>query len=87
MRVKAVIEFEVNETLIQKANFRDYDMDKETTETTETVQKAREDIFHQLVEDLKVAQMTRTYSEVMDNTSIKDYKFFVAHKEPLLFEL
>ena len=85
MRVKAVIEFEVEETLVQKANYGRHDMDKETT--FKAVQEAREDIFYQLVEDLKVAQMTRNYSEIMDNTSIKDYKFFVAHKEPLLFEL
>lgn len=73
MRIKAVIEFEVEKTLVQKATYGDPDMDKETTEA---VQEAREDIFHQLVEDLKVAQMTRNYSEVMNNTSIKDYKFF-----------
>lgn len=84
MRVKAVIEFEVNETLIQDANFRDYEMDEQRIKI---IDRAREDIFHQLVEDLKVAEMTTNYSEVMDNTSIKDYKFFVVHKEPLLFEL
>ncbi len=84
MRVKAVIEFEVNETLVQKANYGRHYMDEETTEA---VQKAREDIFYQLVEDLKVAQRTTNYNEKMDNTSIKDYKFFVMHKEPLLFEL
>ena len=84
MRVKAVIEFEVNETLIQDANFRDYEMDEQRIKI---VGRAREDIFHQLVEDLKVAEMTTNYSEVMDNTSIKDYKFFVVREEPLLFEL
>ena len=84
MRIKAIIEFEVEKTLIQKANYGSHDMDEETTEA---VQKTRKDIFHQLVEDLKVAETTTNYSEVMDNTSIKDYKFFVAHEEPLLFEL
>lgn len=84
MRVKAVIEFEVEKTLIQKANYGSHNMDEQTTKA---VWKAREDIFHQLVEDLKVAEMTTNYNEVMDNTSIKDYKFFMVHEEPLLFEL
>ena len=84
MRVKAVIEFEVNETLLQDATFKDYKMNEQSIKI---INKAREDIFHQLVEDLKVAEMTTSYNEIMDNTSIKDYKFFVVHKEPLLFEL
>ena len=84
MRVKAVIEFEVDKTLIQNAHYESHDMDEPTTEA---VWKAREDIFHQLVEDLKVAETTTNYIEVIENTSIKDYKFFVVHEEPLLFEL
>jgi hypothetical protein len=84
MRIKAVIEFEVEKTLIQKANYGIHEMDEQTIKT---VWRAREDIFHQLVEDLRVAETTTNYSEVMNNTSIKDFKFFVVHEEPLLFEL
>ena len=84
MRVKAIIEFEVEKTLIQSADFRGREMDEQTTKA---VWKAREDIFHQLVEDLKVAETITNYNEVMDNTSIKDYKFFLVPEEPLLFEL
>lgn len=84
MRVKAVIEFEVEETLIQKANYRSHDMDEEATKK---VWEARDEIFHQLVEDLKIAETTVIYDEIMNNTSIKDYRFFEVHEEPLLFEL
>lgn len=84
MRVKAVIEFEVEETLVQKANYGNHDVDGQITKA---VWKAREDIFHQLVEDLKIAETTTYYDEVMNNTSIKGCKFFVVREEPLLFEL
>lgn len=84
MRIKAVIEFEVEKTLVQKANYGSHDMDEQTIEER---WKAREDIFHQLVQDLKIAETTTYYDEVMNNTSIKDCKFFVVREEPLLFEL
>ena len=87
MRVKAVIEFEVEKTLVQKAIYVNYESYNMNEQITEAVQKVRKDIFHQLVEDLKIAETTTSYDEIMDNTSIKDYKFFVAHEEPLLFEL
>ena len=79
MKVKAIIEFEVEERLIREANWMDKDF--------ETVEKARNDIFHQLVENLKVAEVTSGYGELKKKTSLCDYKFFVVEKEPLLFEL
>ena len=84
MKIKAIIEFEVEERLIREANCNGASwMDKDF----ETVEKARDDIFHQLVEDLKVAEATRDYGELKKKTSLCDYKFFVVEKEPLLFEL
>lgn len=84
MKIKAIIEFEVEERLIREANCNGVSwMDKDF----ETVEKARDDIFHQLVEDLKVAEATRDYGELKKKTSLCDYKFFVVEKEPLLFEL
>ena len=84
MKIKAIIEFEVEERLIREANCNGVSwMDKDFG----TVEKARDDIFHQLVEDLKVAEATRDYGELKKKTSLCDYKFFVVEKEPLLFEL
>lgn len=86
MKVKAIIEFEVEERLIQEAN-ANCNGASWTIKNFEAVQKARDDIFHQLVEDLKVAETTRDYGELKKKTSLCDYKFFVVEKEPLLFEL
>ena len=84
MKIKAIIEFEVEERLIREANCNGASwMDKDF----ETVEKARDDILHQLAEDLKVAEATRDYEELKKKTSLCDYKFFVVEKEPLLFEL
>lgn len=84
MKVKVVIEFEVEERLIREANCNGASwMDKDF----ETVEKARDDIFHQLVENLKVAETTKDYGELKRKTSLYDYKFFVVEEEPLLFEL
>ena len=84
MKVKVVIEFEVEERLIREANRSNVNwIDKDF----ETVEKARDDIFHQLVENLKVAETTRDYGELKRKTSLYDYKFFVVEEEPLLFEL
>lgn len=84
MKVKVVIEFEVEERLIRKANCNGVSwMDKDF----EAVEKARDDIFHQLVENLKVAETTKDYGELKRKTSLCDYKFFVVEEEPLLFEL
>ena len=82
MKVKVVIEFEVEERLIREANRSGVSwIDKDF----EAVEKARDDIFHQLVEDLKVAEVTREYGELKKKTSLCDYKFFVVKEEPLLF--
>ena len=81
MKVKAIIEFEVEERLVRKADCNSANKD------FETVEKARDDIFHQLVEELKVAETTKDYGELKKKTSLCDYKFFVVEKEPLLFEL
>ena len=84
MKIKVVIEFEVKERLIRKANCNGVNwMDKDF----EAVEKARDDIFHQLVEYLKVAETIRDYGELKKKTSLYDYKFFVVKEEPLLFEL
>jgi hypothetical protein len=84
MKVKAIIEFEVEERLVREAN---YDGTSWMNKDFETVEKAYDDIFHQLVEDLKVAEVTRDYGELEKKTSLCDYKFFVVKEEPLLFEL
>ena len=81
MKVEAIIEFEVEERLVRKADCNSANKD------FETVEKARDDIFHQLVEELKVAETTKDYGELKKKTSLCDYKFFVVEKEPLLFEL
>lgn len=84
MKVKVVIEFEVEERLIREANRSGVSwMNKDF----EAIEKARDDIFHQLVENLKVAETTREYEELKKKTSLCDYKFFVVEEEPLLFEL
>lgn len=84
MKIKAIIEFEVEERLIREANCNNASwMNKDF----ETVEKARDDIFHQLVENLKVAEVTREYEELKKKTSLYDYKFFIVEEEPLLFEL
>ena len=84
MKVKAIIEFEVEERLIQEANCSGASwMNKDF----EAVEKARDDIFHQLVEELKVAETTKDYGELKKKTSLCDYKFFIVEEEPLLFEL
>ena len=84
MKVKVIIEFEVEERLIREANCNGASwMDKDF----EAVEKARDDIFHQLVENLKIAEVTREYGELKKKTSLYDYKFFVVEEEPLLFEL
>lgn len=84
MKVKAIIEFEVEERLIQEASCNGASwMNKKFA----TVERAREDIFHQLVEDLKVAEVTREYKKLKKKTSLYDYKFFVEEEDPLLFEL
>lgn len=84
MKIKAIIEFEVEERLVREANCNGASW---TNKTFEAVEKARDDIFHQLVENLKVAETTRDYEELKKKTSLCDYKFFVVEKEPLLFEL
>ena len=81
MKVKAIIEFEVEERLVRKADCNSANKD------FETVEKARDDIFHQLVEELKVAETTKDYGELKKKTSLCDYKFYVVEEEPLLFEL
>lgn len=84
MKVKAIIEFEVEERLIQEASCTGASwMNKDF----EAAGKARDDIFHQLVENLKVAETTKDYGELKKKTSLCDYKFFVVEEEPLLFEL
>jgi hypothetical protein len=84
MKIKAIIEFEVEERLIREANRGGVSW---TDKDFEAVEKARDDIFHQLVENLKVAETTRDYGELKKKTSLCDYKFFVVEEEPLLFEL
>lgn len=81
MKVKAIIEFEVEERLVRKADYNSANKD------FGTIEKARDDIFHQLVEGLKVAEATRDYRELKKKTSLCDYKFFIVEEEPLLFEL
>lgn len=84
MKVKAIIEFEVEERLIREANCKGVSwMDKDF----EAAERARDDIFHQLVEDLKIAEVTTEYVELTKKTSLCDCKFFVVKEEPLLFEL
>jgi hypothetical protein len=84
MKVKAIIEFEVDERLIREV---DCNYVNWWEKNLEVVEKARDDIFHQLVEDLKVAEVTREYGELSKKTSLYDYKFFVVEEQPLLFEL
>lgn len=83
MKVKAIIEFEVSDELIQKASYGKEYNEKEL----ERIDKARTDIFHQLVEDLKTAEVKTSYTDIIGNTRIYDYKFFIVKEEPLLFEL
>lgn len=84
MKIKAIIEFEVMERLVREANCNGASW---MNKNFKAVEKARDDIFHQLVEDLKVAEVTREYGELKKKTSLHDYKFFIVKEEPLLFEL
>ena len=67
MKVRATIDFEVDDELVQKASYYFSSQDE--------IEKARTDIFHQLVEDLKIAETTTDYTELMSKTTIYDYRF------------
>lgn len=80
MKVRATIDFEVDDELIQKTKYK-------TFSSQDEIEKARADIFHQLVENLKIAETITSYTELMSKTTLYDYNFVVVKEEPLLFEL
>ena len=79
MKIRATIDFEVDDELVQKANY-------EPISSQDEIEKARTDIIHQLIENLKVAEITTDYIELMRNTTIYDYSFVIVKEYPLLFE-
>ena len=79
MKIRATIDFEVDDELVQKANY-------ETLSSQDEIEKARTHIIYQLIENLKIAETTTDYIELMRNTTIYDYSFVIVKEYPLLFE-
>ena len=82
MRIKATIEFNVPEYLVKECKVA-----RTNLEDRGKFEAAANEIIKQLSLNLAEAALYEDYSEIIDNTSLRDYTFYEGCDTEILFEM
>lgn len=85
MKIRATIDFEVDDKLIRQADYNSYNCNSATP--SEKVNIARAQIQHQLVVDLTRVETCEHIGQIHNETSIVDYKFTIVTADQLIFTM